>query len=146
MEKQEYALKRELKEQLTLISSERNQFHSELMDASSQLKIAREQVQVLQQQQAVKMEEEEATRKRIAQLMSQVEGMLTQEVSDSNMVIASVHEKMVSECFWIFSERTPPFPHHPTRECLSYSHDYGLGNTMSDVCIYMIAIVAKHST
>ena len=94
MEKQEYALKRELKEQLTLISSERNQFHSELMDASSQLKIAREQVQVLQQQQAVKMEEEEATRKRIAQLMSQAEGMLTQEVSDSNMAIASVHEKM----------------------------------------------------
>ena len=94
MEKQEHALKRELREQLTLISSERNQFHSELIDVSSQLKIAQEQNKVLQQQHAVKVEEEEATRKRIAQLMSQVEGMLTQEVSDSNMAIASVHEKM----------------------------------------------------
>ena len=94
MEQQEHALKQGLKEQLTLISSERNHFHSELVDVSSELKSANEQIKTLRQQQAVKAEEEEATRKRIAQLMGQVESMLTQEVSDSNMAIASVHEKM----------------------------------------------------
>ena len=94
MEKQEHSLKVEMKEQLSLLTSERNQLQTDLINVSHQLEVARDQLSILKQQQAVKAEEEEANRKRIATLMSQVQSMLTQEVSDSNSAIASVHEKM----------------------------------------------------
>jgi len=94
MESQEKTLKNDLKFQISSLASERNNLSAEVNDLRSQLTLANEYVLNMQQQQRAQQHEDEVNKQRVGALMTYFEGMLTQEVADSNATITSVYEKM----------------------------------------------------
>jgi len=94
LERQEQALKREMKEQIKLLTSQRNAFYDENQQLRVKIQYASDELDrchlIVQQKEA----DEATSRERITELMAQVEGMLAQEAQESNAAIAAVHEKM----------------------------------------------------
>mmetsp|Transcript_4715 Transcript_4715/g.6575 ORF Transcript_4715/g.6575 Transcript_4715/m.6575 type:complete len:1100 (+) Transcript_4715:55-3354(+) len=94
MENQQQALKNDMKMQITSLANERNSLSAEVNDLRSQLTVANDHLLTMQQNQRAQQHEDEVNKQRVGALITYFEGMLTQEVADSNATITSVYEKM----------------------------------------------------
>lgn len=94
LDKKEQLARAEMKEELRIVSRERQYFQDENYDLRMKLQTAAEEIDRLHLEREQKIKEEEVNRQRITQLMEQVEKTLEQEAQESNLAIGTVHEKM----------------------------------------------------
>ena len=94
MDKQEQVLKQEMRQQIHDLTVQRNALYDEVHQMRAKLLYASEEVERCHSLQQERENDEQANKERIAALMQQVEGMLSQEASESNAAITAVHEKM----------------------------------------------------
>jgi chromosome segregation ATPase len=83
IDKQEQMLKKELKQQLLSLTDQRNSLFNENSELKAQVVLFKGQLSQNNEFQTLKSEEFESHKKKISVLMSQVEEMLSQEVTES---------------------------------------------------------------
>lgn len=94
LDKKEQMARAEMKEQLRIVSRERQYLQDENYDLRTKLQNVAEEIDRLQQEREQRIKDEDINRQRISQLMEQVEKTLEQEANESNMAISTVHDKM----------------------------------------------------
>lgn len=94
LDKKEQMARAEMKEQLRMVSRERQYLQDENYDLRTKLQTAAEEIDRLQQEREQRIKDEDINRQRITQLMEQVEKTLEQEANESNLAISTVHDKM----------------------------------------------------
>lgn len=94
LDKKEQMARAEMKEQLRIVSRERQYLQDENYDLRTKLQTVAEEIDRLQQEREQRIKDEDINRQRIAQLMEQVEKTLEQEANESNLAISTVHDKM----------------------------------------------------